>query len=213
MDCKLRNWRIEDASDLAKALNNKKIMDNLRDGLPYPYTEKDAEYFITSMLSADSNSTYAFAITVDDKAIGSIGVFRKDNIHSRTAELGYYVSEQYWGNGIGTSAVTQICEYIFKNTDILRIFADPTITLGVESHDEGLRVWVRDTGAGVPPHLVPRFVIFMEDFPRTFIGIFYLPLQEGNAALSFWVNQRSCTSLQRGYQSRAAGSKGRRGAT
>jgi long-chain acyl-CoA synthetase len=22
----------------------------------------------------------------------------------------------------------------------------------------------------LPPHLVPRFVIFMEDFPRTFIG-------------------------------------------
>jgi acyl-CoA synthetase (AMP-forming)/AMP-acid ligase II len=22
----------------------------------------------------------------------------------------------------------------------------------------------------LPPHLVPRFVIFMDDFPRTFIG-------------------------------------------
>lgn len=33
------------------------------------------------------------AITVDDKAVGSIGVFRNDNIHSRTAEMGYYVSE------------------------------------------------------------------------------------------------------------------------
>lgn len=125
MECKLRSWRIEDAGNLAEALNNKKILDNLRDGLPYPYTEKDAEGFISFMLNADKNTTYPFAITVDDKVIGSIGVFRKDNIHSRTAELGYYVSEQYWGKGFGTSAVTQICNYIFESTDILRIFAEP----------------------------------------------------------------------------------------
>ena len=66
-----------------------------------------------------------FAITLDDKAIGSIGVFRKDNIHSRTAEIGYYISETFWGKGIGTNAVKQVCEYIFENTDIIRIFAEP----------------------------------------------------------------------------------------
>lgn len=125
MDCKIRAWRIEDSTNLAKMLNNKKIMNNLRDGLPYPYTEKDAEEFINSMLSADKTKTFAFAITVDDVAIGSIGVFRCENIHSRTAEMGYYIGEPYWGNGYGTSAVRQVCEYIFGNTDIIRIFAEP----------------------------------------------------------------------------------------
>ena len=125
MECKIRNWEISDACDLAEALNNKKIHDNLRDGLPYPYTEQDANDFITAMLSTDRNTTYAFAITLDDKAIGSIGVFRKDNIHSRTAEIGYYISETFWGKGIGTNAVKQVCEYIFENTDIIRIFAEP----------------------------------------------------------------------------------------
>lgn len=125
MECLIRSWRIEDASDLAAALNNKKIHDNLRDGLPYPYTEKDAEDFITAMLQADKNTTYAFTITIDDKAIGSIGVFRKDNIHVRTAEMGYYIAEPFWGKGLGTSAVKQTCEYIFAHTDIIRIFAEP----------------------------------------------------------------------------------------
>ena len=41
MECILREWRIEDAADLAKMLNNKNILDNLRDGLPYPYTVSD----------------------------------------------------------------------------------------------------------------------------------------------------------------------------
>ena len=84
---------------------NRNILNNLRDGLPYPYTETDAEEYIKSMLMADKNKTFAFAITVDDKVVGSIGVFRGDNIHSRTAEMGYYIGEPYWGCGLGTSAV------------------------------------------------------------------------------------------------------------
>ena len=125
MDCIIREWRLEDKSDLAAMLNNKNILNNLRDGLPYPYTENDAEEYIIAMLSADKTKTFAFAIEANDVVIGSIGVFRCDNIHSRTAEMGYYIGEPYWGNGFGTSAVKQICKYIFENTDIVRIFAEP----------------------------------------------------------------------------------------
>ena len=77
------------------------------------------------MLSANEDETFAFAITLDDKAIGSIGVFRQQNIHRQTAEMGYYIAEEYWGKGIMTDAVKQICEYVFKNSDILRIYAEP----------------------------------------------------------------------------------------
>ena len=125
MDCIIREWRLEDKSDLAAMLNNKNILDNLRDGLPYPYTINDAEEYITAMLSADKTKTFAFAIVVNDVVVGSIGVFRCDNIHSRTAEMGYYIGEPYWGKGLSTSAVKQICKYVFENTDIIRIFAEP----------------------------------------------------------------------------------------
>ena len=125
MNLCIRKWKIDDKSELAKILNNPKVLNNLRDGLPYPYTEHDAEDFIRAMLSADEDSTFAFAITLDDKAIGSIGVFRQDNIHCRTAEMGYYIGEPYWGNGYMTNAVKQVCKYVFENTDIIRIFAEP----------------------------------------------------------------------------------------
>ena len=81
MVCKIRKWKLSDAKDLATALSNRKIQDNLRDGLPYPYTEQDGLDYISSMISADENETFAFAITVDDKVVGSIGVFRQENIH------------------------------------------------------------------------------------------------------------------------------------
>lgn len=125
MDCIIRAWNAEDKSALSEILNNKNILDNLRDGLPYPYTEKDAEEYIHAMLSADKTKTFAFAIVANGRVIGSIGVFRCDNIHSRTAEMGYYIGEAYWGNGYGTSAVKQVCEYVFNHTDIIRIFAEP----------------------------------------------------------------------------------------
>ena len=125
MNCKIRRWELSDARDLAAALSNKKIQDNLRDGLPYPYTEQDGKEFISAMLSANENDTFAFAITVRGKAIGSIGAFRQTNIHNKTAELGYYIAEEYWGKGIMTEAVKQLCDYVFSHTDIIRIYAEP----------------------------------------------------------------------------------------
>ena len=121
----LRDWTIEDAPDLTAAINNKKVLDNLRDGIPHPYTEKDAEAFINATLAAEKDSQYAFAVTYDGKVVGSIGVFRQGNIHRLTAELGYYIAEPYWGKGIMAEAVRQMCEYVFDHTDIIRIFAEP----------------------------------------------------------------------------------------
>ncbi len=125
MICKIRKWELSDAKDLAAALSNTKVMENLRDGLPYPYTEKDGTDFISAILSADQNDTFAFAITVNDKVIGSIGAFRQENIHRQTAEMGYYIAEEYWGKGIMTEAVKQLCASVFENSDIIRIFAEP----------------------------------------------------------------------------------------
>lgn len=125
MICKIRKWKLSDAKDLAIAISNRKVQDNLRDGLPYPYTEQDGKDYISDMLSANEDDTFAFAVTADNKVVGSIGVFRQGNIHRQTAELGYYVAEEYWSRGIMTEAIKQICEYVFSKSDILRIYAEP----------------------------------------------------------------------------------------
>lgn len=125
MECGIRQWQKDDAEALAMLINNKKILDNLRDGIPYPYTKADAEYFIDEMLSSDRDKVYAFAITADGVLAGSISVLRQNNIHRRTGELGYYLGESFWNMGIATEAVKKICGYVFGNTDIIRIFAEP----------------------------------------------------------------------------------------
>ena len=125
MDISIRKWKMEDAEQLKNAINNEKILDNLRDGIPYPYTIENAQEFITQTLNAPKDSQYSWAILVDNKVIGSVGVFRKDNIHYQTAEIGYYIAEEYWGKGIMTKVIKEVCDYIFKKTDIIRIFAEP----------------------------------------------------------------------------------------
>ena len=125
MTVRLRAWTLADAPALAKLINNKKVQDNLRDGLPFPYSEEDAKVFLSAVLASDPDQNLAFAIEADGELIGSISATRCANIHFRTAELGYYLGEPYWGKGFATEAVRQICDYIYRNTDIIRIFAEP----------------------------------------------------------------------------------------
>lgn len=121
----IREWRIMDASALAETLNHRRVLDCLRDGLNYPYTKNDAEKYINYALSADKNKEFLYAIVYCGQVVGNIGATRCKNIHFRTAELGYYVNEKFWGRGIATAVVKLLSEKIFDGTDILRIFAEP----------------------------------------------------------------------------------------
>ena len=125
MSCQIRPWKLEDARALAKVLNNPRVLENLRDGLPYPYTKQDAEDYIRFMRAAEPDRAFAFAVTVDDCVVGSISVFRQENIHSRTGEVGYYLGRKYWGKGYMTEALQQLCEMVFTGSDLIRLYAEP----------------------------------------------------------------------------------------
>ena len=120
----IRPWRPGDAPVIVEALNDPGVTDNLRDGLPKPYTEADALKYI---IASQEEGAYAFAITEDGAAVGSIQLSRQGNIHSRTAELGYYVVRRRWGKGIGSEALRLACRFAFEQTDLVRIYAEPFV--------------------------------------------------------------------------------------
>ena len=124
MQLSIRPWTEADAPVIAEALKAPGGTRNPRDGLPTPYTEADGRDYIAFAKTAGEGA-YAFAIAEDGVAVGSIQLTRQQNIHRRTAELGYYVVRRRWGAGICTEAVRQICRFAFENTDVLRIFAEP----------------------------------------------------------------------------------------
>lgn len=124
MEFVLRKWRASDADSIVKYANNKKIADNLRDGFPHPYVLADAQNYIRSM-SPDSDARICLAIEAGGEAVGSIGVFLKEDVYRKSAEIGYWLGEPFWGHGIMTEAIRQMCGMAFERLDIVRIYAEP----------------------------------------------------------------------------------------
>jgi [ribosomal protein S5]-alanine N-acetyltransferase len=120
----IRPWSITDASNLASIANNKKIADNLRDGFPFPYSLNDARDWLNLILPENHPPRF-FAIEVDNQLVGSIGIVSKTDIYRKNFEIGYFLSENFWGNGIITKAIKAATSYAFREFDIVRIYAEP----------------------------------------------------------------------------------------
>ncbi|WP_319579082.1 GNAT family protein [uncultured Methanospirillum sp.] len=117
----LRPWSAEDRISLAMHADNPNIAASMRDGFPSPYTLADADRFLT--MATGDHPQILLAVTVDDQAIGGIGVHLLEDIYHRTAEIGYWLSEQYWGQRIITDAVRALIPVAFMNSEIIRIQA------------------------------------------------------------------------------------------
>jgi len=122
MNVILREWRKTDIRPLAKIANNKKIWDNLRDRMPLPYTKKDAKEWISLVKRQKIVTT--FCVEVNGEVAGSVGFTLKEDVYRKNIEVGYFIAEEYWGKGVATEAVRQLIEYIEKNFDVVRIYAE-----------------------------------------------------------------------------------------
>lgn len=117
---KIRHLKLSDKAELAKLANNKKVWDNLRDYIPYPYRESDAEFFIDLTNKEEPKQT--FGIEYKGKLSGVIGLVMQKDVYQKSAEIGYWIGEPFWGNGIATSVVELITKYGFDTLDLNRIF-------------------------------------------------------------------------------------------
>ena len=124
MEIKLRKWNIQDIQPLALLANNPNIANYLRDIFPYPYRTEDAALFVQLCQQADPNIDLPFAIILDGFLVGSIGLTRQTDVKRKSAELGYWIGEQYWNKGIATQAVKQVCEISRSQWNINRIYSE-----------------------------------------------------------------------------------------
>ena len=122
MDFKIEQWDLKYVDDVVKYANNKRIADNLRDIFPYPYTRENAEFFIKDCINNDINNILK-AITVNVKAVGSISVIKLNDVNRKTAEIGYWIGEEFQNKGIMKKAVKMVIIEAFERMDIVRIEA------------------------------------------------------------------------------------------
>ncbi|MEX2315947.1 MAG: GNAT family N-acetyltransferase [Pirellulales bacterium] len=121
--CEVRSWRTEDAGELARHANNRKIWLNLRDSFPHPYTLDDAQQFLSGAVGKSPELDYCIA--ADDRAIGGIGLRPNCDVERFSAEIGYWLGEEFWGRGIVTAAVTAVTRHGFESLGYNRVFALP----------------------------------------------------------------------------------------
>lgn len=115
----LRPLTIADQKLLALYLNNPNVIQYLSSNIPHPYSEQDAKWFIETGSKTDAINQ---AIVYQQQFCGVIGIYLQANEYAHSAELGYWIGEDFWQQGIATQAVKQFCRQIFFTSNITRIF-------------------------------------------------------------------------------------------
>jgi [ribosomal protein S5]-alanine N-acetyltransferase len=121
--CTLRSWEPLFLESLVNNANNQHISSNMRDIFPFPYTLEDGKTWIE--MAQNENPICNFAIILDHEAVGGIGLVIGSDIERISAEVGYWLGENYWGSGITSSALKGILKYGFEELKLERIFAKP----------------------------------------------------------------------------------------
>jgi len=123
MEFVLRKWELNDLDSLVNYANNRNISKYMTNQFPNPYLPENGKVFID--MAMKNEPTNIFAIEIEGKASGGIGLHLQSDVHEKNAELGYWLAEPFWGNGITSKAITQMIDYGFATFDINRIFAVP----------------------------------------------------------------------------------------
>ena len=117
--CVVRDWTRADKASLIRHANNRNVWRNLTHRFPYPYTEADAEDWL-SLLEGMPEPTH-WAIDVDGQAVGGIGCIVGKGIHTKSGQFGYWLGEAYWGKGIMSAVVGYIAPYVMSRFALVRL--------------------------------------------------------------------------------------------
>ena len=115
----LREWALTDEASLIKYGNNFKVSQYLADRFPHPYTINDAQNWLNYVITMQP--VVNLVIDINGEAAGGIGIELKQHERRKTAHLGYWLGEPFWGKGIMPQATNLLVNYAFDNFDIARI--------------------------------------------------------------------------------------------
>lgn len=120
MEISIRKWGPDDRGALME-ISNKVNRQYISNRLPYPYTEKDADWWLDFTREKEGTGGVFRAVIADGRLVGNISVEQKSDVYEKDGEIGYLLLEEFWSKGIMTEAVRQICEAAFQELDLLRI--------------------------------------------------------------------------------------------
>lgn len=114
----LRELSINDAVDISRLMTY-----NISKSLwqvPFPYTVENAVNFINSchrdfksLKAVNFAIQYKYNPEAVNRLVGTISLKNIDS-DNKKANMGYWIGEQYWGNGIATESVELVINYAFS---------------------------------------------------------------------------------------------------
>ena len=119
--CRLRPFHDGDQASIARYANNRRVWLNLRDGFPHPYTGADADAWVRRFARQDPPTQCG--VEVRGEVVGGIGITPQEDVHRRSAEIGYWLGEPFWGRGIMSEAVPAFTAYALATFDVCRLYA------------------------------------------------------------------------------------------
>jgi RimJ/RimL family protein N-acetyltransferase len=121
--CTIRSWRPDDLDALLHHANNARVARELRDRFPHPYTRPDGQAWLALVPTMQPET--AFVIAVEDELVGGIGVVLSEDCERVSGEIGYWLGEQVWGQGLATAAVSAFTSHALATYGLTRLFALP----------------------------------------------------------------------------------------
>ena len=100
---KLKRPGLEHKSRLIQLIGDFRVASMLSN-VPYPYTDKDADYWLEKI----ENEELSLNIFLNDTLIGGVGLSVRGDDY---CELGYWLGFEYWGLGYATEACKGLLEF------------------------------------------------------------------------------------------------------
>lgn len=119
----LRPFLLTDAEAVSVLAGDEDIARNTLN-IPYPYDREHAEEWITAhpgQFDRREAVTYAATRAMDGTLVGAVGLLL-DPVND-SAELGYWIGKEFWGNGYATEAASAVIAWAFQALDLHRIHA------------------------------------------------------------------------------------------
>lgn len=125
----LRDYDSSDVARLSELANNKQVSRYLVDTFPCPYTRADAAWWVN--IGCREKHMITKVVEYNGEFVGSIGLRLKTGWRQHVAEVGYWIGEPYWSQGIATAALQQMTETAFA-LGYRKLYA-PVLSLNVVS--------------------------------------------------------------------------------
>ena len=108
----------QDIPEIVRLANDYEVARTLA-RLPYPYGEKDAQYFLDEVIPVEPN--WKVMRKSDEALLGFVGL--KPVEGWRVVELGYWYGRAYWGHGYATESARAVVAHAFDDLGTEKILS------------------------------------------------------------------------------------------